>query len=160
MDAVVKALKFGRQDYLASYWGDALAYRVVGAALPSFDAVVPIPLHWRRRMSRGYNQAALLAEPLARACDAPLRSLLARPRATTQRSLLPAAARQPLGEAFRARQRSPTTVALVDDVMTSGATLASAARALRHAGAREVVAVTLARTPDTPLAADVVYDCK
>ena len=110
--------------------------------------VVPVPLHWRRRWNRGYDQAALLAGALARerpslvACNA-----LRRRRATAaQVGLSAGERRENLRRAFTGRCRSIAGqhCILVDDVVTTGATLRAAAMALSLAGARTVLAVTLA----------------
>jgi ComF family protein len=124
------------------------------ASAPRPDALAPVPLHWSRLRSRGYDQALELARPLARALALPLRSdLLARTRATSAQSTLHAGERrQNLRGAFAAkpvsaRRHLPAHVALVDDVLTTGATLHAAARALLDAGVARVDAWTCARTP-------------
>lgn len=126
----------------------ARAARRAGA-LP--DRIVPIPLHPRRLRRRGFNPAGLLARALARERGVAFDPLsLARTRDTPSQTGLDAAARRRnVAGAFRhaAPGRAPRRVWLVDDVVTTGATLASAAGALRRAGAREVVAVCAAATP-------------
>lgn len=126
------------------------------AALPRPDVLVPVPLHPGRLRLRGYDQALELARPLARALDLPLcPGLLRRVRATAPQSRLDGAARRRnLGKAFAVPAAAgdgadamPAHVALVDDVMTTGATLHAAARALRRAGVRRVDAWVAARTP-------------
>ena len=119
-----------------------------GGARP--QALVPIPLHQARLRQRGYDQALELARPLATALDLPLRcDLLQRVRATAAQSELDAAARRRnLRGAFRAGGRGlPAHVALVDDVMTTGATVHAAAEALRRAGVARVDAWVCARAP-------------
>lgn len=113
------------------------------------DALVPVPLHRARLRRRGYDQALELARPLARSCGLPLRcDLLQRVHATQAQSELDAAARRRnLRRAFDVRGVVPAHVALVDDVMTTGATLEAAARRLRQAGARRVDAWVCARVP-------------
>lgn len=115
--------------------------------------IAPVPLHWLRLFQRRYNQAAELARALARALDAPLcPDLLIRPRRTPRLEGMGAAARfAALGEAIRLHPRRRHRIAgrkllLVDDVMTSGATLAACAEACLAGGAQEVRVVTLART--------------
>jgi len=150
LDAVVRGLKFGRLDYLGRHLGVALA----DALLPQLDGcdlVVPVPLHWRRRLGRGYNQAERIARPLACRLDRPLAQVLARPRSTPPQSGLgrPERLANPR-RAFRPRRRFPLAgraVLLVDDVATTGATLDAAAAALKRAGAASVVAVVAGRTP-------------
>ena len=108
-----------------------------------------MPLHWRKRWQRGFNQAHLLARELSRRTHAPLRNALRRVRFTTaQAGLTNAKRRQNVSGPFRPKRRRALNgqrVLLVDDVLTTGATAASCARALKLAGARQVVLLTLAR---------------
>ena len=119
--------------------------------LPRPQALVPVPLHRARLRRRGYDQALELARPLARALRLPMRvDLLRRVRDTSAQSRLDAAARRRnLRDAFDvpAGAAVPVHVALVDDVMTTGATLHAAALALRRAGVRRVDAWVCARVP-------------
>ena len=119
-----------------------------------WDAIVPIPLHWRRLLARGFNQSLLLARSARRhGTLARVRletTWLRRTRATPPQAELDAATRQHnLRDAFavphpaRVRGRH---ILLVDDVTTTGATLAEASRALLHAGAAHAGALTLMRT--------------
>ncbi len=113
------------------------------------DALVPVPLHPARLRERGYNQALELARPLARAFAIPLApEALERVRDTAPQSGLGALARRrnPRG-AFEAGAAPPAHVVLVDDVMTTGATLSECAKVLRRAGARRVDAWVVARVP-------------
>lgn len=121
------------------------------ARLPRPDALVPVPLHRSRLRRRGYDQALELAKPIARALRVPLRDdLLLRVRATAAQSERDAAARRRnVRGAFAAPPRTdlPAHVVLVDDVMTTGATLHAAAKALRRAGVARVDAWVCARVP-------------
>lgn len=121
------------------------------AALPRPDALIPIPLHRARLRHRGYDQALELARPLARALSLPLLdAALLRVRATTPQSELDSVARRRnLHDAFAVRNKDvlPAHVVLVDDVMTTGATLHAAAKALLGAGVRRVGAWVCARVP-------------
>lgn len=115
------------------------------------EVVVPVPLHWRRRWRRGYNQSEALARALAERLGLPCRSgWLRRIRATPlQTQQTPSDRRQNVRGAFRAAAVSALrgkTVLLVDDVLTTGSTCSEAARALRAAGARRVVVAVLAKS--------------
>jgi ComF family protein len=118
-------------------------------ALP--EVVVPVPLHRARLRQRGYNQALELARPLARALGVPLRhDLLARTRSTAAQSELDAPTRRRnVRGAFVmcAEAPPPAHVAVLDDVMTTGATLAECARVLKRAGVARVDVWALARAP-------------
>jgi len=147
LDRLLPRLKF-HGDFAAGHvLAQALAERC--AALPRPDAIVPIPLHRGRLRQRGYDQAMELATPLAHALHLPLLArALQRRKTTTAQSRLDAAARQRnLRDAFVVvgSQRLPAHVVLVDDVMTTGATLHAAARALRRAGVQRVDAWVCAR---------------
>ena len=131
------------------FHGDLAAGALVAGRLaealrdaPRPDALVPVPLHRRRLRERGYDQALELARPLARALGLPLLAGgLRRERATAAQSDLDAKARRRnVRGAFAvvAGTRWPAHVALVDDVMTTGATLRECARVLRAAGVARV----------------------
>jgi ComF family protein len=145
---LIHLFKYGRVQTLAKPLG-----RFLAQALPreeSFDAIVPMPLHWRKRWQRGFNQADLLAREISRRTHAPVRNALRRVRFTaTQAGLTNAKRRKNVSGAFRPRGAQALNgqrILLVDDVMTTGSTAAACARALKLAGARKVVLLTLART--------------
>lgn len=115
------------------------------------DIVVPVPLHDRRMRMRGFNQAEILAEVIADWCEAPITQALIRVRDTHPQVRLRAHQRQEnvrdafaVDESFR-ESVAGARVILVDDVMTTGATLGSAAAALQRAGASKISGLTLAR---------------
>ena len=153
LDAVVQGLKFRRLDYLGRHLalalGEGLRDRLIG-----FDAVVPVPLHWRRRLARGYNQAERIARPLAKSLALSCLPALSRHRATPPQSLLGREERlSNLRKAFQVPHPERVRglhLLLVDDVATTGATLNAASAALKSAGAATVVALVAARTPLEP----------
>lgn len=135
-----------RAEAVVAAWAREAASR---APAPRPDAVVPVPLHPSRLRARGFNPAALLAGEIASALQLPFHPVaLQRLRDTpSQTGLDRAARRRNVAGAFRARALGAARVWLVDDVVTTGATLQEAARALRRAGAAFVVGVCAARTP-------------
>jgi ComF family protein len=148
---LVHALKYGDRLDLAPIMGRWMAH--AGRELiASADAVVPVPLHWRRQWARRFNQSALLAEVVAKAGGRPLvHAALKRVKATPQQVGLdkPARALNVQG-AFRVPADGKAEVAgrkllLVDDVLTSGATVDACARALLRAGAANVDVLVFAR---------------
>lgn len=116
---------------------------------PAPDAVVPVPLHPARLRARGFNPAGLLARELARRVGAPYRAgALVRARDTPSQTGFDRRERKRnVRGAFRCASRLPRRVWLVDDVVTTGATLSECARVLRRAGVRRVAGVCVARTP-------------
>lgn len=129
---------------------EALARRAAARApAPAPELVVPVPLHPRRLRGRGFNPAGLLARAVGREVAAPVDPVaLRRLRDTpSQTGLDRRARRRNVRGAFAARRTLPGLVWLVDDVATTGSTLAECARSLRHAGARRVVGVCAAFSP-------------
>jgi len=115
---------------------------------PNAAAIVAVPLHWWRRLERGFNQSAMIAQGLARQLQLPcVARWLKRVRPTPkQTTLTPTERRSNVRGAFRARPRpdlSGRTVLLVDDVLTTGSTAHAASQALRAAGAARVVVAVL-----------------
>ena len=144
---LIHLFKYGRIRTLAKPLGKLLA-----RALPrdqAFDVIIPMPLHWRKRWQRGFNQSELLAREISRRIHTPVVNALRRVRNTSaQAGLTSAKRRRNVSGAFQARKRGAIDgkrVLLIDDVMTTGATAASCARALQRAGARQVILLTLAR---------------
>lgn len=148
LDRVLTQLKFGRLDYLADGLAEAVACH---AQANEVDRVVPVPLHWWRHGRRGFNQAELLAQGLALRLGRPLLRGLRRERGTRAQSGLSRQERAVnLRGAFAVVARAPlagTRVLLVDDIVTTGATVDAAAAALRRAGVAQVIVAAVARTP-------------
>lgn len=147
---VLRALKFGGARNAAAAPAAWLTALVFDRGLaPRIDAVVPVPLHPLRLWQRGYNQAAEIAQPLARALGKPLLDALRRKAETTGQARLSAAQRRNnVAGAFAARKRAAVagkTLLLVDDVMTTGATFREAALTLKRAGAAAVLGAVAAR---------------
>jgi ComF family protein len=154
LDRLVRALKYEAATRLAPWLGRALAEQAARLGWRP-DVACPVPLHPARRRHRGYNQAALLARELATALDVPCLQLLARRRPTLPQARLSRAARAAnVAGAFLAEpaRTAGRCVLLVDDVLTTGATAAACAAALRRAGARRVRVAVVARAdrPPTP----------
>ena len=163
---LIQAFKFEGMEAL----GPALAIEAARRARPLVqegplrpDLTLAVPLHWRRRLRRGYNQAEVLARAVSREISVPCAAgLLRRPRAGGRQLGLGRRDRlRSMSGVFRARRSAPffspggrrgetlrgRTVLLVDDVLTTGATLEACAAALKAAGAAAVVGLVVARTP-------------
>jgi ComF family protein len=148
---VILRLKHQRGESLAEllgeYWGEEAAERFAALRI---DALTPVPLHWLRRWSRGYNQSAALCRGLATALRLPhfpwwLRRIRHTPR---QHLRSPAERKANVRGAFRTRPGADVkgrSILLVDDVMTTGATVGEATKTLLAAGAERVVVAVLAR---------------
>ncbi len=153
---IVLSLKHGDRDDLAAPVAGWMA-RAAAPLLTDRTLIVPVPLHWRRLLKRRYNQSAMLAKALAPLVGHPVAlDALIRARATASlgtkgrddrfRTLDGAIRPHPR----RGRAMAGRDVLLIDDVMTSGATLAACAEAARAAGADDVCVLTLARAAKAP----------
>ncbi|MFP4244778.1 MAG: double zinc ribbon domain-containing protein [Ectothiorhodospira sp.] len=153
VDAWIARFKFrGRLNH-GRLLSRLMAQRLIPDAEPP-DCILPVPLHRRRLAQRGFNQAAELARPLARALEVPLvPDAVRRIRATPpQQTLSAARRRRNLRGAFTVREGfTARHVLLVDDVMTTGSTLDALARRLKSAGVARVEVWVVARVAeDTP----------
>ena len=149
LDRLESRFKFGRD--LAAGRVLAAQWQTQPRTLELPALILPVPLHQGRLRQRGYNQALELAAPLAKAFGVLIRpDLLQRIRATPAQTELDAVTRRRnLRGAFALREGAtlPAHVAIVDDVMTTGATLAECARVLRRAGVQRIDVWALARAP-------------
>ena len=146
--SLILAFKFRERTELSNRLGQMLKQVFDGQRLDlDVDMIVPVPLHWRRRLHRGYNQAYLLSKAIS-AKRIPVSVDLARVRNTEQQwDLTGPQRRRNVKGAFAVRKGHSfggKTVALVDDITTSGATLNECAKALKQAGAKRVICVVLA----------------
>jgi ComF family protein len=165
---LILGLKYGRRTSLACVLGDLLCDYLQGDGVShAVDLVVPVPLHWVRRVQRGFNQAGLLCQEIAaRFGLAVAPRALRRTRRTHSQTTFSRLRREAnVRDAFVARSTADgrgavgrllerlggrvallgKRILLVDDVLTTGATCHECARALRAAGAREVLVATVAR---------------
>ena len=163
MARAILLLKYGELTPLGGWFARLLAQVVEEERVAlEADAVVPVPLHAVRLRERGYNQADLIARPLARMLGLPFRSyLLVRTRPRPDKLRLTRRERwETVRGAYAAREGAQVDklrVLLVDDVFTTGATLDACSKALRKAGASQVLGLTVARAA-SPVAPPVVVD--
>lgn len=147
----LQRLKYGRRPDIARSLAPLFAPIFMTASARA-DVIVPMPLHWRRQSARGFNQAALLAREARYDRDVPIDEIpLRRARATAPQTGMNARDRATnVADAFAVPPRHRARVAdrrilVVDDIVTTGATMAAAARALLDAGASAVSGLCLAR---------------
>ncbi len=147
----VTRLKYGDRLEGVELYAGWIA-RAAGSLLAETDVILPVPLHRLRLLARRFNQSALIAQALSRASgQAWLPDVLVRTRRTRpQVGLTPAGRRRNVAQAFAVRRGREGRVAgarvlLIDDVLTTGATVEACAKALKRAGARSVAVATLAR---------------
>ena len=156
-------LKFKQIEPLGQWFAERLSELVASERDKlAADVVVPVPLHRQRERERGYNQAALISKPLAKRLHLPHKALLLmRTKARPDKRILTLEERwESVRGAFATRPGSQVDnlrVLLVDDVLTTGATLDACARALREAGAKSVVGLTVARAIRNPLPSSVEW---
>ena len=145
IDALIKALKYGGELAAGRLLGDLLADYLHQRRAPLPSAVLPVPLHPQRLARRGFNQAL----ELLRRLDVPSAlQLVRRTRETTPQTGLAKSQRRAnaLGSFQVTGRRVPTHVAVIDDVLTTGATAAELTKVLRRAGAEQVDIWVIART--------------
>ncbi len=144
---LIHLLKYSRQVAIARILGNLLGRRLAERGRPTVDAILPVPLHPARESLRGFNQAREIAVFAGSELRLPVMTrLAARVRDTAEQAKLPAALRREnLRDAFALRSPPPPRVAIVDDVLTTGATAESLARVLRAGGCRHIEVWAVAR---------------
>ena len=147
---LVRELKYRRRLGVRRRLSDLLAGRIAaGWPGPAFETVVPVPMHWRRRLERGFDHAHAIASRLAAELKVPLGRELVRTRHTPPQVQLPRTRRvENVRGAFAVRGASTirgANVLLVDDVTTTGATACEAARTLQAAGAHHIALAVFAK---------------
>jgi ComF family protein len=151
LSRAIQQLKFGGRKNLVRLLAPPMAEAFTATWKPGeFDLVAPVPLHPKRRAVRGFNQAALLARHFSLLTGIPWeeRVLVRVVNTPPQVGLSDSARQENVRSVFACRNKeriAGSRILLMDDVMTTGATLSSAALALRSAGARRVSCLTLAR---------------
>jgi ComF family protein len=150
LSALIQGLKFQNRRNLIGLLVPLLAHTFFDSwKREDFDFIVPVPLHTKRKRERGYNQSELLARSLERQIAVPLNNALVRVRYTApQVGLTDSQRLENVRNAFRCirpLEISKKRVLLIDDVMTTGATVASAAQTLLEEGAWRISVLTLAR---------------
>jgi len=145
----IVAMKFGRSWPWATKFGHQLG-DVIGKPHATQPTIVcPVPLHWRRRLARGFDQTRLIAEALAARLNLPCMQLLRRTRHTQPMTLQPVSKRRAAVRGAFACQPLDLTghdVWLVDDVLTTGATLRACCRQLKACGAERINVAVVAKS--------------
>ncbi len=147
---LISDFKYRRRFYIGRLLGQLLSQQVMQAypAEQRPDVIIATPMHWLRRVRRGFNQSELLAQQLTRATNLPLSKGVNRRRGQRQQALTAAARKKNMQAIFYSRSCfDGLSVAIVDDVVTTGATANALSRVLREAGASTVHVWCLARTP-------------
>ncbi|MGI9238882.1 MAG: ComF family protein [Woeseiaceae bacterium] len=146
VDAGLKALKFSRRLHYAPAFANLLA-SYANRLPPAPDALLPVPLHWRRQIFRGFNQARELSRPIAQCTGLPIIDVARRRRATRSQSGLSASERRRnLHGAFTVSSTAHYShVIIVDDVVTTGETTRQLAKALIDSGVKRVSVLAVAR---------------
>lgn len=146
IDQLVQLAKFNGQTHYLRPLAELLSLRLQTEPRP--ELIIPVPLHRKRLQERQYNQAAIVAKHLARRLNIPFSNKLLLKTENTQHQadLNRKARRKNLRNSFQCVSAPPTSVAIVDDVMTTGTTAAEISRVLKQAGCQQVYIWIIART--------------
>ncbi len=147
----IHRFKFEDRSYLYRTFHSYMLKTMEMNKIKDFDIIIPVPVHWRKEAIRGYNQAYLLAKPLAMKLDKPiLRDCLVKSKWTREQNTLSAYERKRnLLDSFKVRRRERIQgmrILLIDDIFTTGSTLKVCSETLMKAGAESVFALTLTST--------------
>lgn len=145
---LIQKLKYHYWTGLSGVLHDVVAPLENNLQLPKNTVIIPVPLHRRRQQERGFNQSLIISSALSKLTGFPVTQLLHRHRYTTPQATLSAKERMTniIGAFKRANeQRWPKSVILVDDVITTGSTIAECAVVLRQHGVQKITAVAIAK---------------
>jgi ComF family protein len=151
-DRLIHHYKYRNKTKLMHLFGRAMASLIrADFMLNRADTIIPVPLFWWKKLRRGYNQTLLLAQIISEETGIPMKDMLKRVKNTkTQTRLTESEREKNVLNAFTLQTNNieGLNVLLIDDVLTTGATLNECARMLKHAGAAEVYSCVAAITPD------------
>jgi predicted amidophosphoribosyltransferase len=151
---LIVGLKHGGRERNAGFLADLMAEALRGRSwLPEVDLLVPVPMHWKRRLQRRCNHALLLAEALGKRIAKPVLRAVRRSRYAPSQMRIERTSRAKLfanvAGCFAPRRRASVrgkTVCIVDNIVRSGATIHEVSKVLRKAGAKRIYAAIVART--------------
>ena len=146
---LINRLKHRNTPYVGHFLADFLVEKIRLESAQAIDLLVPVPLYWRDQRRRGYNQAAVITAQLSQKLQVPVVHALSKPRSRPHQQQLSRAQRlRDIRGVFTTTAKlSGKHVGLVDDVITTGATVEAISSQLIRAGAKSVTVFALARTP-------------
>ncbi|MCM8539974.1 MAG: ComF family protein [Lentisphaeraceae bacterium] len=146
---IIHKFKYNSNLAISRYLIDEMAEFIENKDFPEFSLITMVPLHWYKQITRGFNQAEILAEGISQKTGVPCRKVLKKRRSASAQALKNRRQRQKnITHIFDVpeKQKLPNgAILLIDDVMTTGATLAACTEALTNAGAESVYVLTAAR---------------
>lgn len=145
---MIHEMKFAKRARFAHYFSEEMYLFLLKHFVQQFEAIVPVPLHRLREWQRTFNQARLIAQHLSALTGTPVQNCLRRTRNTVPQTFLSGQARRKNLEGafcFKPNADPPKSVLLIDDVITTGATLEACSVLLRKAGVRKIYGLTVAR---------------